>query len=337
MSDYRLAEVKRQVGSLVSDIGPLLDQTIAAWARLDARPPRRVAVVGNGDSWAAGIAVTQALAEAGIACFPITPADCSFAPDVLGALSPDVVVLMSASGSNEGCVRVARRCARSGIRTVAVTGATHSPLANATEQAVTWRLDDLAPCPGVRTYQAALISLLALTQLATPRGERPARRFAATVSRAVDELAPVAETVSQALLARGAPFSIAVTSVGAAVGTARYVAAKLVETAAVPAVAGDIEEWWHVGRLAHPVGAPLVVLDGGHPAREFGRSLIDRSRAAGRAVIAVDDDIDELPADEWPLRQQVLGPLVAYAVGQSLGRTPFAPVEPATVGDHSPR
>jgi hypothetical protein len=132
-----------------------------------------------------------------------------------------------------------------------------------------------------------------------------------------------------------------VLGVGAGRGTAGHAAAKLIESAAVPAVALDPEEWWHTHRFAHRQQDPVVALDAPQQ-HDIMQRWIDRIIRAGFPLILITHrdtpsvagttcvvtfalpDLGDTAAATQPLAEHVFaGPLAAQIAGQ-LGRTPFA-------------
>ncbi|MDG4829593.1 SIS domain-containing protein [Solwaraspora sp. WMMD1047] len=323
MAEYDLAEVARQRHLLADDVRTVLAQTTPGWgAVLAGPPPRSVLVVGSGDSWAAGHAASIALADAGVLVRTETPTA------VLSRRSAEfadvrLAVVVSASGGNAAAVAVAQRLRRLGLPVVAVTGDPASPLARAAEHTVGWRLAGLAPCPGVRTYQASLLTLMALVPgLAADGGAA----LAATVERsygAHDEL--VRELLPGILDRRGSGVPV-FAALGAHLGSARYAAAKVVETAGIPARAEDLEEWWHVARFAEPPGSPLIVLDLPAGAAEAGADLVARARAGGgRTVVTLTSaGAAGVPEPWWPLWHLGFGVDLGYALARHRGVRPFA-------------
>ncbi len=165
---YTLAEITRQVAALGEDLRTSYAPA-AETARELAEGPgwagiSHVVVTGNGDSFHAALATEMAFHTlAGVTCEPVstlrlleygTPWPQRRAP-AAGTL----VVGVSASGGNARVVDALVRASGHGARTLAVTVTAGSAIERAAEHALVVPLQGLLPCPGIRTYQASLLSL----------------------------------------------------------------------------------------------------------------------------------------------------------------------------------
>ena len=125
---------------------------------------------------------------------------------------------------------------------------------------------------------------------------------------------------------------------GPSYGTALFSAAKVVEAAGIFALGQDLEEWWHVERVAYPVDMPVFVI--APPGRSHWRAgdLAATARALGRRVIAVThkDDTEvtrhahavlpvqgEVREEFSPLLYHLFAGYVASYVAERLGRLLF--------------
>ena len=324
MVEYTLAEVATQRRLLAQDVSAVMVQVVPQWIRLlEGRSLRRVLVVGSGDSWAAGKAATISFARQGIASRVEGPASVIGAGQA-GLMGDDMAVVVSASGSNPTCVDVVRRLRGGGVPVAAVTGNPESLLAQVATDVVCWRLDGMRPSPGIRTYQASLLTLMTLAAAAGPADLDSAalsdsiRQSQSAHPKLVDHLVPL-------VMSDQGPWPPVVTALGAHVGSARYIAAKMVETAGLAARFDDLEDWWHVDRFAQPLRTPLVVLDLPAEAEDAGVALIERARATGRAVIRVTSAVSAgIPEPWWPLWHLGLGVDLALALARHRGVTPFS-------------
>lgn len=335
----------RQADALAGDLRELTggyDQRVRALPDGVWQGVERVVLTGCGDSHHAACA-------AELAYETLADLDCDAVP-ALRFLEYGVervrrratlVVAVSASGGTELVLRSVRRARELGARTVAVTGTPGSPLAAAVDHAVVVDLPDREPSPGIRTHQASLVGLLLVAlRLAQARGV-PADRQRAELLAAAEAVAAAAEHARDRAdlvdAVVGQP-TVVVAGSGPAWGSAQFAAAKLVESAGVPAHGQDIEEWCHVERFARPANGPVILL--APPGRAHWRALdmARMARSMDRPVLAVahpDDHeltalADLLLPIPVPVREEFAGlalpvfaPYLAAGLAQRLGRAPF--------------
>lgn len=328
MSRYTLDELERQTLALPDDLPGLIKQASEqVLSALYGRPsPDRVVVLGSGDSLNAAIACAPAFG--GVEYRPMSAAEYTAQPAVPRGRT--VVVAVSASGNNPLLVDAVAGARSGGCHTIAVTANPRSPLGQATETIVELSPGPLEPSPGIRTYQSSLVALLQLAGsgvAADPLVEAVGRSIALGrphVSELVDAFAD-------------APVVMVVGS-GAGLGTARHIAAKVTECAAVPAVGAELEDWWHVHRFGHDPLSPVLFIGTPGPARETVLTIMRRT--VGRrpvVVIAAEDDQEaaslgalvvpvaaDIPHIHRPLADHVVAGLLAAGLARRRGILPFA-------------
>ncbi|WP_338597094.1 SIS domain-containing protein [Saccharopolyspora sp. SCSIO 74807] len=282
-----------QVTRLPEDFGLLLE-TVPAM--VDASLPDahlaavdEVVLVGSGDSYHAACAAQTAFeALAGLRCEPMSalrylhyarrhepPAD----------RPTGLVVGISASGRTEPVLRALHRARERGQRTLGVTCTPGSDITRVADHDIVCRLPDSQPSPGIRTYQAGLLSVLLLAVHAGRAGRGPAAELDAARSDLAG-CADVLAAVPRSLAGPCARLADAISDATAACvlgsgpnrGTALYAAAKLTEGAGLFAVGQDLEEWCHIERFADPPDMPVLLLS------VPGRASCDAERVAARAA-----------------------------------------------------
>ncbi|HTZ44971.1 MAG TPA: SIS domain-containing protein [Jatrophihabitans sp.] len=326
MTGYDRAELRHQVTQLAHDVPALAATSDAAWPdALAGRRPRRLLVVGNGDSHCAALAALLAFARAGVAATAATPAELAAHPELAGVAGYDLTVLVSASGGSPVMAAAAGALRELGVPTVALTGRPDSPLGAGCDRTACWSLPGLAPAPGIRTYQANLLLLLGLAaRLDTGQGiGGGAGELADAVAGATGAAAGPAGQLADLVTRHPVPAAPMFAGTGPRLGTARYAAAKVIESTGLPAAGHDLDDWWHVQRFSRPVHAPLVLL-AGDPA---GPVTADRVRATGRPALA------------WAAtgRESRFGPLldvpvVATAAAELADRLASTPFDLAAAG-----
>jgi glucosamine--fructose-6-phosphate aminotransferase (isomerizing) len=313
--------------------------TPSEWASFE-----RVYLIGSGDSFDASVAATLAfetLAE--VECVPVSAqrfADYGAAGLRRGCAGRTLVLAISVSGETPPVLQAVVAAREGGATTGSITATPGSSLSRATDRSILVGVDGQEPSPGVRSYQASLVSLLLVAiRLGEARrhlgGDELRRELVAlngpieATDEAVADLCPdVADMIVDAanLVALGG---------GPSYGTARFAAAKVIESAGLLAVAQDLEEWWHAERFAYPNDMPVVII--APPGRSRHRALAltaaatrmgrrtvvvaryDDAEAASRAlrVLPVRGDVRE---EFSPLLYHVFAPRLACHVAQKLGR-----------------
>ncbi|MFI6387083.1 SIS domain-containing protein [Nonomuraea sp. NPDC050547] len=353
-SPYTPAEIPRQIAALSEDLRACYPVVADAARRRENRIGwdglTRVVVTGNGDSLHAALATEMAFHTfGGVACELGGPSRLLEygTPCERRAGVRTLVVGVSASGGNTQVVDALARASRHGAWTLAVTSTEGSAVARVAERALVLPLTGLLPCPGIRTFQASLLTLyLVAIEIGRARGHlgdceaddigaelaAVADAVAATTDLVRHSCAQVAEQVA------GAPVVLALGS-GPGHGSAHFTAAKLVEAAGVFASAQQLEEWEHVEVLAHPRDMPTVVFAPPGHSRQRALAVARRARELGRAVIVVGEACDAevaataatvLPVADGvreefsPLLAQVAAGYLAAEVAERLGRAPFS-------------
>ncbi|MGW1061776.1 SIS domain-containing protein [Micromonospora rubida] len=348
MSFYTVAAMRAEVDGLAADLAVL---TGVLGTQLDelrsVEPvPRRIVLSGSGDSLYAAQAAeyafdrlphttcvlrsTQRLLDYGVGRSLSEPA------------AATLVVGVSASGTSAALEAGLERARADGFRTLAIVGSADTPVGRSAHHSVATGLPKRPPSPGIRSYQASLLTLLLLAEgwadaLSAPGGLGSGGLAALPdlVERAVRQQAQPCRWLAEQIL-RTAP--VQVLGGGPALGTARYAAAKIIEGAGVPALGRDLEEWWHVERFATEAGAPLIVLAPPGPSHERAVRLCAQAHDRGHLVAALaepgDEEIREqahlvLPLPEgcspaWsPLIEHVFAAPLAADLAELLGRPPF--------------
>jgi glutamine---fructose-6-phosphate transaminase (isomerizing) len=337
-----LQALSREVARLAVDLDcmrPLAESRLPTMAaRMDGLRP---VAVGSGDSRFAAIAASHAWRQlAGVELSQRSPQSLRYQP----LLQDEVLVAVSASGHSSATVAATDMPAA--LR-IAITCTKGSPLAYAVDECIEIELPQREPSPGVRTYQASLVMLIALAAaVGEARGHIGSSAHVAlksdlfslgrTIAATIDAVKSCSKTLAFDIAQNG---YIAVVGSGPHLGTAQYCAAKFIETAGVCAIAQDIEEWWHVERFVAPRTSPLIVLAPAGASRERAIAVARDAHEIGHSVTLVHDsptDIENLPMGcnlilagfapseaLAPVTIASLAPIIANDVAVLLGRQPF--------------
>ncbi|MFF2393283.1 SIS domain-containing protein [Nocardia sp. NPDC058114] len=347
MSRYSLHEVRKQTLALPSDFPDLLHaaKRDAARAITSAHRIERVIVLGSGDSLNAAVACRTAFTTAGTAEFvAMSPDEFLRFPPPNQRLPDHVLVIgVSASGANPALVQALASTRLAGCQTVAVTAEQSSPLATTAHNTVVVKTGSTLPSPGIRTYQASVVALLCLArQLFRGHHYFEGLDDVETLSDAISESIELATAMAPKLATHlcGVPV-VVVAGFGPMVGTARHIAAKVTESAAVPAFGVGLDDWWHVHRFGHAAGQPLLVIATPGRGHEHAVAMMQRI-SARRPVItltAVDDSATHtasmaalesvtvaggVPEVARPLTDHVLGGPLAAELAHARNMVPFA-------------
>lgn len=325
MRQGQLGEMRRQsldAVSLLRRSSPLISSAVSeitADLPIGSGP---IAMVGSGDS--ATLAAQIAVRRGGVArgWWVVTPHDLS----ILRAGDCELVVAVSASGSNAPLVDGLQFVAAAGIPTVAVSGRADGPVARAASKVLLSDTGSAAPSPAVASY---LLGMVALDAFAAAIRPDPVGRLLDDEMR-LPSLGPPTETLAARLAGVDRLF---VLGTRASLPSAAYLAAKLTEVLGVWSAAVRCDEWVHVHRFAAAQGEPVLVWSPGPD--ELGElpavaERLDRHDLAGIAVTTRCDQ------NSWPERVSigstcapeiagtVLAALLAVRLGEISGREPFS-------------
>ncbi|MCS6772701.1 MAG: SIS domain-containing protein [Thermoflexales bacterium] len=314
-----------QIHSLPELIGERLGASAAEAARVVERlgTPARLFVIGCGDSYFAALAAELAFEM--IAGVPTEVHNAMSFSRYAAEFVPaegSLVVGISVSGKVSRTIEGLARARKRGLRTLAITGSTETPIAQVADEVAVTTVSDLpnpdgVQSPGARSYAASLVMLYAIALALAEASGRDVRRWhtaleatahaAQTTIRQTDERAKVlAEQTRHAT-------EFVFCGSGPNFGTAHFCAAKVVEASGDPALGQDVEEWAHVQYFAKAVDTPTFLIT----ARERDASRAEEVRAAMQAVgrrvveVAPSEEV-ELPYTPCP---EVFSPLVAAIPG----------------------
>ena len=308
--------------------------------------------VGDGDSYHAALAAEMAFGEfAKVAFYPRGAMHfMDYGADYVYPRFPgtNMVVGISASG---GSIRVVQALERAksqnrDLRVVGLVGNPKSKVADAANTVISIQIPNLGASPGIRTYAASFMGLLAL---AIRIGEAKGNISSEEVASLHDEIMSLSKVIDQTAqtctpIARDAAkeFSeskfISCVGSGPSYGMAIFSGAKIVETAGIFAVGQDLEEWAHVEGLAYPLGYPVFMI--APPGKGFWRAekLANYVTMLQHPLLAVSSKADEAISTKAkyhfpicgevreafsPLVTHIAADLFACFLAEEAGRLPF--------------
>lgn len=344
----------RQVEALATDLHTLT-HPFSQQIRTLLTPPewmkiQKVYLIGSGDSYHAACAVEMAFKTfATITCKAIS-SQCFLDYEVAWMRQPlphqTLVVAASASGETVRVIQAIKRAKEYGALTIAITGRPHSTLTQTADRTIIVALPQNERSPGIRTYQASLISMLLVAIQLGEMRNICSQGEANSLREEIVVLANTVDATNRAIKGRCCELaemiattpSMVMVGSGPSYGTARYCTAKIIEAAGMLAIGQDLEEWWHVERFAYPVDMPVFVI--APPGRSHWRAgdLATAAHRLGRRVIAVThkDDIEvtryattvlpvqgDVREEFSPLLYHLFASYVASYLTERLGRLLF--------------
>ncbi len=301
--------------------------------------PSRIYLVGCGDSHYCGVATRLAFeAWSGIPTDALESLE--FSRYLIRYAPPDALAIaVSNSGEVARTVECATYARHRSIRSIGITRSGESRLGRAADAIVPLGYESPGFAPGTLSYMAGLV---ALSCLAVRLGELAGRLSPTEVAARLASLADTASQIEGAvqLASRSTPAlaaaigpdePIVIIGGGPNWGTALFGAAKLIESAAIGAVAQELEEWAHEQYFVTRTGTHTVVLAPEGAANDRARELLAAIRdmqgnaiavcaesdeptiAAADAAVTVPSGVDELVS---PLVYAVPVQLLAYHIAQ---------------------
>ena len=193
-----------------------------------------------------------------------------------------LVIGISASGEVARTVEALEQAQHAGARTLAMTCTRNSTLTRTADAALVADLPEYPFGPGLISYLAALLGILAVGASLAQGAYR--RRVAALIDSLPDQMSSAAAVQGEqgrafADSVAEAPHGVFLGS-GPAYGAAGFAAAKVLEASGVAYHAQDLEEWAHLEYFQEPADIPTWILtSGGRDA-----SRVDEVERAAQAV-----------------------------------------------------
>lgn len=344
----------------VADVGNLLrtkfleiDQYVQNYFTKDnLKYIQTIYSIGDGDSFHAALAAEMAFGEFSKTTYLPREA-MRFLEYEAGYLKnkfpfTPLIIGISASGNSPRVVEALEKVklVNNEIDTVALVGNPISKVASAAKEIISVEIPNLGASPGIRTYEASLMGLIAIAIRIGEAKEylkkedvenlhRVIMKLADVIDKTVEEVMKPAKTAAKDLSV--AKF-ISYVGSGPSYGTAKFSSAKLIETAGIFAAAQDLEEWIHVEGLAYPLDYPVYII--APPGKGYWRAemLAGYIKMLGHPIIAIIDYKDhsikekanyffpimgEMPESLSPLVTHIPASLFAYFLAEELERLPF--------------
>ena len=248
-----LEEIRR----LARDLDELAPAAFAQARELCTEPRQgAIALIGCGDS----LVAAQAMASA-FSCLNDRGAH-PFFPRVVGfGLGVAQVIGISASGDTKQITAALLRARAAGIHTLLVTGNAASEAGQAADaQMVLPLANKMARVPGIRSYQASLLGLLALAMQGRGDWSDRLKALSAEIARAAERCLQQAPGAAAILDGSG---SVVYLGEGSDLASAAYGVAKRMEASGAFGIARDTEEFWHLERFARDLKTVVLIASSG--------------------------------------------------------------------------
>jgi glucosamine--fructose-6-phosphate aminotransferase (isomerizing) len=266
---------------------------------------KKIYVVGDGDSYHAGVASRSVFLKLTRLEYSALPAMRFLACEIdcMHDYSPgqSMIVGISASGASMRVIQCLNRVKEKmpGVKTIALTGNPDSAIARAADVVFSVRLPnaELGMAPGIRTYTGSLFGLAALAiRFGEIQDNYHMTQANAWRKQIADQSAFIPEIIQKSgegaekiRKYAGAPFFMFAGS-GNHFGTAIFSGAKLTEIAGIHVVPSDLEEWNHVERFAYPLDVPLVIFAPLGASFDHAVNLTESAKKLGHPVIVITND-----------------------------------------------
>ena len=269
------------------------------------------------------------------------------APDLRVSAPNEVLVIgISVSGRVARTIEAVRLGGLAGATTIALTGSSDTPIAQAAERVQQAAIPPFQFAPGVRSFAASLLGLyLNAIRIASVRGRIDEHRKAdlraelcalpEAIAATIEMCDPLCREIAQDW--RDADEFVFCGS-GPSYASALFSAAKILEASGDPALGQDVEEWAHLQYFARQVSTPTFLITAGGrdasriqevavAAKQIGRRLVGVI-PAGQESLVPDADV-YLPAKGqvrepfWTIVGVIAGELFAAHRAAVIGEPHF--------------
>ncbi|MFA5528904.1 MAG: SIS domain-containing protein [Peptostreptococcales bacterium] len=267
---------------------------------------KQVFVVGNGDSYFAGLAVTQIFNKFTDVQYKAVQSMKFFAYEhtLLKEYSPGqtLIIGVSASGESKRVVQALEEARKSlpSAKIFALVGNVESSVAGIADKILDVSIPNEGTAPGIRSYVASLFGLLGVALRIGELQGKIHLHDANRVRAYIPTLAPIAERITNTSIEVSKNITslvkspiLTVVGSGCNFGNALFNAAKFVEIAGLHATGQDIEEWLHVERFAYPLDSPIMVIASSGEAFNHAKKMIGVAKAIGHQIICITNSADD--------------------------------------------
>jgi glucosamine--fructose-6-phosphate aminotransferase (isomerizing) len=317
-ADVFLEEIRQQPEALARLLKS--DEVERAGQFIAERQPHLVRLAAHGSSrhaatYASYLIMTELGLRAGVADLSALLAHHSSEP-----FNDDMVLALSQSGETADVVEYVTRARARGAATIAITNDARSPLAAASERSVALLAGPERAIPATKTYTNQLLASALLVSHASGSDEliSDLMRIPDLVEKQIAACFERAAEVADALLPAR---RMVVLGGGYEYATAREIALKLIEAAAMPTTAISPLEALHGHLAALRAEMPVLIFASRGPLFDELRAACRSAVEYGATVVAIGDAAEELEPDfalpVTPIRE-ALAPILTVIAGQLL-------------------
>ncbi len=304
--------------------------------------PRRLYLIGCGDSYYCGMASEYLFKQVGMDVRAMESLEFS-RYEVDFTTPEDWVVATSNSGNVSRTVEAVIRARKRGLRTWGVSYNHQGRLASAAHETIFYSYDNVGFGPGTISYTASLVAQLALAAVLSSRNDTQQTQSNTIIKRIQEASREVEQVIAQvfdkasALAHEATGMSrIVIIGGGPNYATALFGMAKQIESARHNTVAQELEEWAHEQYFCTEKGTLTIVLAPPGRAVDRAREQLQAVKDMGGRAVALCSREDSKTAsladvvlpmpptrdvDEWmtPLLYQIPLQIFSYAYARQIG------------------
>jgi glucosamine--fructose-6-phosphate aminotransferase (isomerizing) len=246
-----------------------------------------VLIIGAGDSHCAGLSMRMLFQELNIKHRVYNPFEFIHYHKKQNHNLKQLLIAISASG-NSPIILEGIHCAKEkGIYSLVITGNENAKSLELCDFSMVYGLENKEASPGIRSYQASLLSLTVLSQALVSK-DFDTSSFLNEVRQLSKTLAEVITLFTKSTVAVASSTYSKSTAIflgaGPNYGTALYAAAKMIEGTGIPVLVQELEEWWHIERFAGPYDMDLFIFAPEGNSLKRSIEIAEHARNLGRNV-----------------------------------------------------
>ena len=285
-----------------------------------------VFLIGSGDSHCAALSMSMLLQELEVRHTVFSSFEFIHYHKKQNANQKQLLIAISASG-NSPIILEGLQCAREKeMSSLIITGNKNAKSMALASFSLCYTLQDKEVSPGIRSYQASMLSLailsLALTEKTMDKDAflKELFRLSPFLEDTIQHFTQTTEGLIAAVYKKPTFLFL---GAGPNFGTAKYASAKVIEGTGIPAMAQELEEWWHIERFAAPYDMAVFIFAPGGKSFDRCLEIAEQASLLGRNVYLITNQkpalnsVKKLIYFKDPLREE-LTPFILGNFGSSL-------------------
>lgn len=265
---------------------------------------RKVFIVGDGDSFHAGLSAEMAFESlAGTSCEVASAQKfLDYKAPYLSEADHDktLIICISASGGTKRVLQSVKIAKEKGYRVFGMTGIPNSAIATEMDFNITLEVPHFPPCPGIRSYVATVLGLILTAVNIGVINKKFTSDRAFELIKEIQDLSNIAKSTIAASDKVACSFAQDIRQAGAMIflgsgpsyGTAVFSAAKIIEACGIYAMGQDLEEWSHVEFFAYPNDMPTVIIAPPGNSKWRAEEIVEMVRSFGHKTATIAEGND---------------------------------------------